>query len=211
MATRKGTRRNPTLPKDDRTRAVAAAVRIAGDEGWKAATLDRIAAEGELTLDALQAMFVSRSAIVSAFVADIDHDMLARAGDIDAGDSERDRLFGVLMARLDAMRPYKQAIKSIASGAATDPATACALLRSSRRSLSWMLAAAGLPHTGIDGELRMQGLAAVFASTLWAWSRDDSEDAGATMAHLDRQLRRAEKVLLGVQRMWARRPSRASA
>ncbi|MSP20192.1 MAG: TetR family transcriptional regulator [Alphaproteobacteria bacterium] len=192
---RKRSRRQSALPRDDRTRAVAAALRIAADEGWNAASLDRIAAEAELSLEALQAMFPSRAALLVAFVGDIDRGMLARAADVDGGDSPRDRLFGVLMARLDALRPYRNAVTSIARAAPLEPATACALVMATRRSLAWMLAAAGISHTGIDGALRIKGLGVIFASTLWAWSRDDSEDSSATMAHLDRQLLRAEKFL----------------
>jgi len=190
-------------------------VRLANDVGWGAVTLDAIAAEAEIGLDKLQAMFPSRAAIVAGFMADVDHDMLGR---LDSGESHyavRDRLFAVLMARLDALRPHRDAVVAMLRGALGDPVTACALATTSRRSLSWMLAAAGTAHTGIDGELKMQGLGALYASTLWVWARDTSEDMSATMAHVDRQLRRAESIFqflqrsVRVPRRSTRKPARA--
>jgi ubiquinone biosynthesis protein COQ9 len=78
-----------------------------------------------------------------------------------------------------------------------------------------MLAAAGMPHGGVEGELRLQCLGAIYASTLWAWARDESEDLAATMAHLDRQLRRAQRVfewlrsVAAIRAKTSRKPARA--
>ncbi len=188
------------LPRDPRTRAIAALLRVAHNVGWQRTTLDAIATDAELGLDELQAMFASRAAMVAGFMADIDHEMLARAGTSDSNDSVRDRLFGVVMARLDVLKAHRGAVVAILRGAMLDPVTAVTLACASRRSLSWMLAAAGIGHAGIDGEVKMQGLSALYASVLWVWSRDESEDMAATMAHLDRQLRRAESLVQVLQR-----------
>ena len=53
---------------------------------------------------------------------------------------------------------------------------------------------------GWRGEARLHALGTVMLSTLWVWSRDASEDMSATMAHLYRQLRRAESMLALVRR-----------
>ncbi len=183
------------------TRAVAAALRIAAADGWEAATLDRIAEEAEITLEELQDMFVSRMALLDAFIADIDHDMLGRAEESGDGDGPRDRLFNVIMARYDALRPYRDAFTAIARGAARDLPTAWTLAWTTRRSLQWMLAAARIAHTGLQGELKVQAVGAVLVATFWTWSRDESEDMGATMAAVDRSLRGCERVMGWVQKM----------
>lgn len=183
------------------TRAVAAALRIAAEEGWNAATLDRIAAEAEITLEELQDMFPSRAALLDSFIADIDHDMLGRVADGEAGDGARDRLFGVIMARYDALRPYRQAFTAIVRGALRDPATAWTLTWTTRRSAEWMLAAAGIAHTGVNGALKMHAVAAVLAATVRTFARDESDDLSPTMAAVDRALLNCERAMGWVQRM----------
>lgn len=183
------------------TRAVAAALRIAAADGWEAATLDRIAEEAEITLEELQDMFASRMALLDSFIADIDHDMLGRAEESGRGDDARDRLFNVIMARYDALRPYRDAFTAIARGALRDLPTAWTLGWTTRRSLQWILAAAGISSTGIQGEMKVQAVGAVLVATFWTWSRDDSDDMGATMAAVDRALRGCERVMGWVQKM----------
>lgn len=211
MATSRKSRKAAALPRDPRSAAIAAMLRVAHNVGWKGATLAAIASEAEIPLDELQAMFTSRAAMVAALMGDIDHEMLARVGSTDSDDSVRDRLFGVVMARLDALKLHRGAVVSILRGAVLDPVTAVTLACASRRSLSWMLAAAGIGHTGIDGEVKMQGLSALYASVLWVWMRDESEDMAATMAHLDRQLRRAESLVQVLRRSVRAKPSRKPA
>jgi hypothetical protein len=57
-----------------------------------------------------------------------------------------------------------------------------------------MLDAAGIPTRGINGELRVRGLCAVWLWTVRAWRSDETEDLTATMAALDAALRRAEQA-----------------
>ena len=56
----------------------------------------------------------------------------------------RDRLFEAEMRRLDALAPYKDAVRGLASSARCDPGLACALHRLAARSQKWTLVAAGI-------------------------------------------------------------------
>ena len=58
--------------------------------------------------------------------------------------------------------------------------------------MSWMLEAAGIDASGLKGALKAKGLALVWLATLRAFLADDGEDLGATMAALDKALKRAE-------------------
>jgi hypothetical protein len=58
-----------------------------------------------------------------------------------------------------------------------------------------MLAAAGLDASGPMGRLRRKGLAVIYLNTLRIWLRDDSEDASETMATLDKELLRVERLV----------------
>jgi hypothetical protein len=58
-----------------------------------------------------------------------------------------------------------------------------------------MLAAAGVSTEGPLGHLKLQGAVIVFANTMETWLDDDDPALARTMARLDRELRRGERVL----------------
>ncbi len=113
----------------------------------------------------------------------------------DQGGAVRDRIFDVLMRRIDAMQPHRAGILRLFEDLRRDPLLALALLGSLPRSMAWMLEAAEVPvPPGALGLLRVQGLTGVWLATVRAWTKDASADLGATMAALDRALDRAEQV-----------------
>ena len=59
------------------------------------------------------------------------------------------------MCRFDVLQPYKTALRSIAKDASPDPARVIPILTSQR----WMLEAAGIGSDGIEGGMRVAGLA----------------------------------------------------
>ena len=106
----------------------------------------------------------------------------------------RDRLFDLLMRRIDALQAHRAGVLALLRALPADPPTALLLALATRRSMRWMLEAAGIPTRGIHGELRVKGLVAVWLWTVRAWRADDNEDLAATMAALDAALRRAEQA-----------------
>jgi hypothetical protein len=72
------------------------------------------------------------------------------------------------------------------------------------RSMSWMLAAAGIPASGCRGRLATRIVAALYLSIFPAFLRDDSADLGTTMAALDRRLRQVETLILTFRPIAAR-------
>ena len=119
--------------------------------------------------------------------------MLA-GGDADmAEESPRERLFDVLMRRLEALAPYKEAVRSLMRSARRNPGLALALNAMAVRSQQWMLEAAGIGARGPRGALRAQGAALMFARVLSVWVDDEEEGLDRTMAALDRGLASAER------------------
>ena len=78
----------------------------------------------------------------------------------------RERLFDVLMRRLEALAPYKEAVRSLMRSARRNPGLALALNAMAVRSQQWMLEAAGIGASGPHGALRAQGAALMFARVL---------------------------------------------
>ena len=61
-----------------------------------------------------------------------------------AEEPPRERLFDVLMRRLEALAPYKDAVRSLMRSARRNPGLALALNGMALRSQRWMLTAAGI-------------------------------------------------------------------
>lgn len=135
---------------------------------------------------------------MAALVDGIDATVLAGTDAEVVGESPRERLLDVMMRRLEALAEYKPAVAAILRDAPADPLAALCAGPRLLRSMAWSPEAAGIGSAGLRGRLRAKGLAAVYLSTLRVWLRDDSPELGATMAHLDRSLGRAERLALGL-------------
>ncbi|HEY9549652.1 MAG TPA: TetR family transcriptional regulator [Kiloniellaceae bacterium] len=177
------------------------------ERGWRDLSLADIAEAAGLPLSKLYPIFGSKQAILEGFTDGVDAAMLAEASEpLDT--PGRDRLFDMLMRRLDALQPYKEALGIILQDQLRDPLGACCGLGRLARSMAVTLEAAGFSTTGCRGVLRLKGLSAIYLSTLRVWLRDDSEDMAKTMAHLDKQLSRVDSLL---GRLRSHRPRRAAA
>jgi len=99
----------------------------------------------------------------------------------------------VLMRRIEALAPYKDAVRSLLRSARRNPGLAFALNACAVRSQRWMLEAAGIKASGPRGALRSQGAALMFARVLAVWLDDEDPALDRTMAALDRGLASAER------------------
>jgi AcrR family transcriptional regulator len=153
-----------------------------------------IAGRANLSLSELRAVFGSKLAILAAHVKEIDRKVLAASDPDMAEESARERLFDVLMRRLEILEPRKDAVRSLLRSCRRDPAMAMALNRLAVGSQQWMLAAADLEANGPGALIRAQGLAVLFASVLRTWINDDDPGHARTMAALDRALARGQRL-----------------
>ena len=53
----------------------------------------------------------------------------------------------------------------------------------------------GIDSTGLSGQFRVHGVAAIYIGALFIWFRDDSSDMGKTAAFLDRRLNQIKHLL----------------
>ena len=121
-------------------------------------------------------------------------DRHALAGDIAVDTGVRDRLFDLVMRRVDVLQTHRAGVLALFRALPAEPPTALMLAGAHLRSMAWLLEAAGAPATGLAGMLRAKGLLAVWLWTVRAWRGDTSEDLAATMAALDQALARAGQV-----------------
>ena len=183
----------PPRGTSDRDKAIDALMALLAEHSFDAIGLAEVAGRAGLKLSQLRAEFGSTLAIFAAHIKDIDRAVLA-GGDADMTEEPaRERLFDVLMRRLEAMAPYKEAVRSMLRSARRDPPLVLALNAMAVRSQRWMLEAAGISAAGPKGALRAQGAALMFARVLGVWLHDDDPALDRTMAALDRGLASAER------------------
>jgi AcrR family transcriptional regulator len=154
--------------------------------------LAEIAERAGVTLADLRGEFGTPLAILGAQVKELDRKVLAEVDPDMEEESPRERLFDVLMRRVELLSPHREAVRGLLRSARRDPPLALALNAMAVRSQQWMLTAAGIGASGPKGMVRAQGLALLFANVLRTWV-DDEDDNTQTLAALDRELARGQR------------------
>jgi AcrR family transcriptional regulator len=152
-----------------------------------------IAGAAGVSLAQLRGEFSSTLAILAAHMKATDRAVLAEDLSDMAEEPARERLFDVLMRRLEALAPYREAVRSLLRSARRNPPLAVALNGLAVRSQQWMLTAAGINASGPRGMIRAQGLVMLFGSVLRTWTHDEDPGQARTMAALDRALARGQR------------------
>jgi AcrR family transcriptional regulator len=209
QSTRRGRAQPP--PADPQAQIVDALMRVVALQGWRETRLGDVAEEAGLPLAELHRHFLSKGAILCAFLRRIDQQVLDGTDPDIAAEPVRDRLFDVLMRRLDALRPHKAGVRRLGRDLLRCPPAAAAFAAGPMAaSLQWMLTAARIEPWGPLQPLQVKGLGLIHLSVLRVWADDDSEDQSKTMAALDKALDRADR-LVGRLRRGRRRPPPADA
>jgi AcrR family transcriptional regulator len=183
----------PAAPAGERDKIIAALLALLAEKPIEQVSLAEIAARADVSLAQLRGAFPSPLAILAAHIKDIDRAVLSADFSDMEEEPARERLFDVLMRRLEALAPHRQAVRSLLRSARRSPPLALALNALTVRSQKWMLSAAGISASGPRGALRAVGLAALFGSVLGTWVRDDDPGLARTMAALDRALARGQR------------------
>ncbi|WEK50009.1 MAG: TetR/AcrR family transcriptional regulator [Candidatus Kaistia colombiensis] len=164
--------------------------------------LGEVAARAGLSLGDLRAAYDGKLAVLADFMRHIDSAVLDAADEPSTDESARDRLFDLIMKRLDRMAPHRAAVGHLAESARRDPGLALCLNRIALDSARFMLAGAGISTDGLRGAARTQGFVLMVARILPVWRKDEDPDLSKTMAAVDRALEHAES--------WSRRTDRAA-
>ena len=183
----------PPPSGSDREKIIAAFMALLAEKRFEQIGFGDIAARAGLTLANCRAEFGSTLAIFAGHMKELDRKVLASASGDMAEEPPRERLFDVLMRRIEAMAPHREAMRSLMRSAQCNPGLAFALNGLAVRSQTWMLTAADIDAAGPRGMIRAQGLAMLFASVLRTWVDDDDEGLARTLAALDRALARGQR------------------
>jgi ubiquinone biosynthesis protein COQ9 len=196
----------PPERSPERDAAIAALLPRVPVQGWTMAALRR--ALGDLGADPLDAELLFPGGtpdLIEAFIDLSDRRMEQDAGDFSATRLP-DRVRALIVLRLQANRPHKDAVRR-ALGVLALPGNIALAARCTGRTVDAIWHAAGDRAADFSWYTKRATLAGIYAATLLFWLRDDGEDDAATLAFLDRRLegvarfgrlrRRAEAMLAG--------------
>ena len=164
---------------------------LAGEVGWPRMRIAEAARRAGLPLDRARRRLPGKIALLMLLGRTADESALAHA--MTEG-SPRDRLFDLLMQRLEIFQAHRAGVRALLRALPAEPPLALLLTAATTRSMAWMLEAADVSSAGPRGCLRVQGLVGVWLWAVRAWDRDDTPDLSGTMAALDTALGRAERA-----------------
>ena len=177
---------------------IDAAMQLAALGGWRNVTLYDIARESGLEVAEVVAAVGSRSGIIAAIAERADTAMLSAIDDDWPDEAVRDRLFTLLIARFDHLKPHREGLRAVLASLPADPMGALTLMAGpGQRGMRLALESAGVSTAGLGGALRMKALGLAYARTFRSFLDDDSDDLSKTMAALD-------KALAGLDRLAGR-------
>ena len=189
------------MADDIKGKIVDATMALAARRRFEDVTIRDIAAEAGVSLADFRDAFPSKGAVLGGLNKRIDREVLKTPlGELSAS-SARDRLFDVLMRRLDAMAPYRDGLREIDGWLRRDPAALMAMNQLTVNSMRFMLEAAEIDADGPAAAVKLQGLALAWSRVVATWFDDAPPDYAKTMAALDRELSRGERLVGGLERL----------
>ena len=175
---------------------------LASEQRFEEISIRDICKAAGVSLADFRDAFPSKGAVLAGFSRRIDRAVLTQDGGELADESPRERLFDILMRRLEAMAPYREGLREATAWIRRDPAAALAMNQVVVGSMRFMLEAAGIEvEDGAAGAIKLQGLALAWARIVGVWLEDDDPGLSRTMAELDRELTRGERAVAGVDRL----------
>jgi len=176
------------------SRIIVATLKLMAQKDWGNCTLGDIATLAKVPQAAVQKTFQNKDEILPLLVEYFDSEVSRAIGkNLEKGTPE-DRLFEVMMARFDVIQSHRTALLRFLHSVKHDPSPLRFLVPAQMKSMQKMLCIAGLGQEEPQNTLAVLGLGAVYLASLYCWQKDHSKDMTATMASLDRGLKRAEKL-----------------
>jgi hypothetical protein len=178
---------------DHETQLASAALKLLVREEWRSLTLASVARAAKLRMPDVLGIVPSKAALPGMILRMLARET-ARRHRVDASSADpRERLFDVAMTWFDVQQPQASALKKLYRALQVDPATLLAI-RGDVLHVSGEFLALAEADFGASARLQAAIFAGVLVRAVSAW-RDDDEEMGRTMAQLDRDLRRLERLL----------------
>ena len=196
-------KQKPNQPKFKRTDLSAAcldaALDMAAKSGWNSVSIEKIARRLKKSLPAVKAAFPDKTSLVTGLLKKIDAETgrRYRQTQVSGRGNERDRLFDILMTRVDIVQSNRAGFVSIFGSYRKNLPDAFALVQPMHQSMSSVIALADVEKTVATHarpSLQSWVLLGVYVSVMAVWAEDETRDLSKTMAALDKRLELFEKA-----------------
>ncbi|MDX6750791.1 hypothetical protein SH611_13290 [Geminicoccaceae bacterium 1502E] len=170
------------------------ALELVAERGWRGFNLAELAGRSGRSLAEVYEELPGRRHLLVALGRRLDRAMLdLKPAELD-GLSPRERIFELVMRRLDAMAPYRGALASLGREGRFDPDLLLTGLCNLDRATAWLLDAGGTGLGGLRARAARHALGLVYLRVFGVWLEDDTPDRARTMAELDKRLEQAERA-----------------
>ncbi len=184
---------------------------LIADKGWQAFSFTELARRRGCSLAEVYAELPSRASLLCALGRLADEAMLAVPAAELADLGPRERIFELIMRRLEAMGPFKEGLRVIGREAKLDPMAHLIALGNLDRATAWLVDASEAGLTGFKARAARRVLMLVYARTFGVWLDDTTPDLGNTLAELDKRLQQVEQLGRWVARARRRASGRPAA
>jgi hypothetical protein len=182
------------MPKPDpQTRLADAVFSRLAEISWADLILVSVARTAKITLHERLEAASSRPALIGIMLGRLSGETARHYRPDRESQSARDRAFDVCMTWFGLQKPRKKAMRALYNGLSRDPLSLVSARREFVAAAEWLLALAEA-DAGPALQIRAAILAGLVVRAMPVWLGDDDE-MGKTMAQLDRDLRRAERLL----------------
>lgn len=175
-----------------RNMILSAALDVAATHPWEFVAVKQIADVAGLTVKDVTLRFPTKSDIVAAIIDALDSEVEEVFSVVDEDAPMRDRLFDVLMERIELANQNRAAHISFFKSFGWTKESTCIDIAVLKSSMTRMAKCAGMETEGLFGGIYLTGLSLAYLWVLLTWVKDTSPDLGKTMAELDKTLGRAE-------------------
>lgn len=161
---------------------------LAGEIGWSSITIKKISEQTDIPFDEVCTRFESKWEILDAFRTRTDSLITNQVDQNWPQQLVRDRLFDVVMKRIEIISPWKAGIISISNHCAPRALTSIRLFLHLRGSMEKMVEHVGASSPGLGRLAQSHGLTIIYLLVLRRWMSDETADLGPTMAELNERL-----------------------
>lgn len=163
--------------------------------GLSRTNLASLSADNHWPLATLRRDWPTLAHILSAFTQSVTRTMVDDVV-IDPETSKRDLYFELLMARLDALQPYKDGLIRFYRELPSRPDLALVMLREAHTMANTILERVGDDWPLWQKPLKRVALTGLYARLLHTWHTDETADLSKSMAFLDNQLEKLDRWLV---------------
>tara|TARA_B100000035_G_C20964516_1_gene538119 strand:- start:482 stop:1066 length:585 start_codon:yes stop_codon:yes gene_type:complete len=168
---------------------------VIAKEGWIDFSLLRFSKTQKISMKNLKTFFRNKDEILERFTKMIDYKVESNFDFEEMkGTSKKDNLFELIMLRLEAMQPYKVALRNILSSAKERPVILKKLSKNIINSLDFYLEVSSYYDDTFVDFLKKNAIFFIYSLTFRVWLNDESDDLSKTMAELDKFLSMADKA-----------------